>query len=179
MSWIDKLPSIDLVQKLASWAISTSLVVYGAWTIHFHKWKQKRQLLLADKPVAPMPIPPPHAPVPDPLSPPTVSASLIARLARLEAEREQERHEKRTIEQTVMREREIWELQEHVRKLKKEIAERTADCEQGAREITRLRLENRSLSDEIELRDQKIARLNRRLLDSGVPPDKTRFPRDS
>lgn len=141
----------------------------GAMTIwaQYQKLKTAKREAAANKPVAPMPIPPTAAALPasvgHPLDlprAPTKSTEFDARLSSLEREQS---------EQEADYKRRIWDLQEEIRRLERRERERSKEHDDHLREIGRLRFENNSLKDDVERKDQKIDRLQRRLHESPLP----------
>ena len=167
MDILEKLPQIE---KAAEGILATCTALYLAWKLHYGKIKQQDKIA-AVPPTPGLPKPPespPAAPPSHPLDPPktpTISRELMAKIAVLEAEK----RERLSVEQTVSRERQIWELEEQIRRLKKERDELIEDSSKDSRELVRLRFEVSNLRDEIEMRDHKIARLKSRLYDSERP----------
>jgi hypothetical protein len=174
-SLLEMLPPADVVEKYASAVIVTALAVYTPWKIHYDKWKQKHAMNNVP-PVAPMPIPAPVSSVapskPEPRIT-TLSHEMMARLNALEVSRA----ERRSLERTVLQERERWEYEEQIRRLKKERDEKTEDADRSARETVRLRFEVTALREELEFKDTKIVRLRARLMDSNHPGDTESDPR--
>lgn len=184
----ESLPPIDVLKAYAEKTMAYGSFFYGLWILNYNKWTAQRKLSDADKPVAPMPQPkeiviaiePPGAPTRLPelsLEAANVSNELAARIAALEARKE----ERRNLESKVLEERERWDYEEQIRRLKKELSEKTEDSDRNARETVRLRFEIENLKELVEMKDMKIARLNARLRDSNRPKpyEKRESPVDS